>query len=313
MNRNSMDYVSNIVWNRCMASKPGEKALIVTDPDGERLEIAEALKSQCPCECRLMKMKPTGMAGREPGQEVAAAMFEADIVLAPTQHSITHTRATAAARNVGARVATMPEITKDMFLRAIPIDYEKMNKENVLLKKILQKINKLRITASAGTCIEVGLMKGREIENDNGLTTKPGELNNLPAGEVCFAPKEGCTNGVVFFDISSLGKRLKKPFKVVVKDGNAVNCENKELWKILSSVKNGTNVAEFALGTNPKAKPTGKILEDEKIRGTAHIAFGTSAALGGTVQTSIHLDNVFDKPTVEADGKAIIKEGKFLF
>lgn len=310
---NNLEEVSKIVWEQCIAAKPNEKALIVTDPVGERLEIGEALTLTCPCKCRLMEMKPTGMPGREPTSEVAEAMLDAEIVLAPTQYSITHTKATAQARKAGARVATMPGITKDMFVRAIPVDYESMDQANQKLLEILSNIKRIKVTTKSGTQLQLDIMPGRRIFNDNGITRNRGDLNNLPAGEVGFAPKEGSTNGILVIDLSSLGKRVDSPFSITIKEGNAVSCENKELWDSLRDVEKGTNVAEFAVGTNPRAIVTGRILEDEKVLGTAHMAFGTSAALGGTVQTSIHLDNVFNRPTIEADGKVIIKEGKFLF
>jgi leucyl aminopeptidase (aminopeptidase T) len=44
------------------------------------------------------------------------------------------------------------------------------------------------------------------------------------------------------------------------------------------------------VGTNEKARLTGNVLEDEKILGTVHIAFGASAGIGGTVSVPIHLD-----------------------
>ena len=62
----------------------------------------------------------------------------------------------------------------------------------------------------------------------------------------------------------------------------------------------GTNIAELGIGTNEKAKLTGNILEDEKILGTVHVAFGASAAIGGTVQVPVHLDCVVMKPDARA-------------
>ena len=56
--------------------------------------------------------------------------------------------------------------------------------------------------------------------------------------------------------------------------------------------EDGTNVAELGIGTNERAELTGNVLEDEKILGTAHVAFGASAAIGGTVQVPVHLDCV---------------------
>ena len=45
------------------------------------------------------------------------------------------------------------------------------------------------------------------------------------------------------------------------------------------------------------------MLEDEKLLGTAHVAFGASAAIGGTVQVPVHLDCVVMKPMVSVDGE----------
>ena len=74
----------------------------------------------------------------------------------------------------------------------------------------------------------------------------------------------------------------------------------------------GTNVAELGIGTNEKAILTGNILEDEKIFGTAHVAFGASAAIGGNIQVPVHLDVVSLRPEVTVDGTPIVLEGKLL-
>jgi leucyl aminopeptidase (aminopeptidase T) len=74
----------------------------------------------------------------------------------------------------------------------------------------------------------------------------------------------------------------------------------------------GTNVAELGIGTNEKATLTGQVIEDEKILGSAHVAFGASAGIGGTVQVPIHLDCIVTKPTVELDGEAIVRDGELL-
>ena len=90
----------------------------------------------------------------------------------------------------------------------------------------------------------------------------------------------------------------------------------KEAEKIRSLLrpfgKQGRNIAEIGIGTNPKARLTGIVIEDEKVRETAHVAFGTSKSIGGKIQSEIHQDNVFLKPDISVDGKLIIKQGKFL-
>ena len=51
---------------------------------------------------------------------------------------------------------------------------------------------------------------------------------------------------------------------------------------------------------------TGELLEDEKILGTCHVAFGASAAIGGTVQVPVHLDCVVLEPEVSVDGEPLV-------
>jgi leucyl aminopeptidase (aminopeptidase T) len=74
----------------------------------------------------------------------------------------------------------------------------------------------------------------------------------------------------------------------------------------------GTNVAELGIGTNSKATLTGNILEDEKIAGSAHVAFGASAAIGGNVQVPVHLDVVSLRPEVTIDDTPVTLEGRLL-
>jgi aminopeptidase len=74
----------------------------------------------------------------------------------------------------------------------------------------------------------------------------------------------------------------------------------------------GTNVAELGIGTNPKARLSGEVLEDEKILGTAHVAFGASAAIGGTVQVPVHLDCVVMKPDLTVDDEPVVRDGNLV-
>ena len=55
-------------------------------------------------------------------------------------------------------------------------------------------------------------------------------------------------------------------------------------------------MAEFGIGTNDKAILTGIILEDEKVMGTIHIAFGDNKSMGGSVRVASHLDGLIKQP-----------------
>ncbi|MFA6456616.1 MAG: aminopeptidase, partial [Bacteroidota bacterium] len=75
--------------------------------------------------------------------------------------------------------------------------------------------------------------------------------------------------------------------------------------------KDAYNVAEFGIGTNDKAIITGKIIEDEKVMGTIHIAFGDNKSMGGTVRVASHLDGLVKHPTVWFDDNKIMADGQF--
>ena len=74
----------------------------------------------------------------------------------------------------------------------------------------------------------------------------------------------------------------------------------------------GTNLAELGVGTNERARLTGNILEDEKILGTVHVAFGASAGIGGTVSVPIHLDAVVLEATLVVDGRTVLQSGEYV-
>jgi len=54
------------------------------------------------------------------------------------------------------------------------------------------------------------------------------------------------------------------------------------------------------------------ILEDEKVMGTIHIAFGDNKSMGGSVRVASHLDGLVKRPTVWFDGEKIMDGGRLL-
>ena len=74
----------------------------------------------------------------------------------------------------------------------------------------------------------------------------------------------------------------------------------------------GRNLAELGIGTNDKATITGNVLEDEEVMGTVHLAFGDNSTFGGKVKVDVHLDGMIMNPTVVADGRQIMKDGRFM-
>jgi len=69
-------------------------------------------------------------------------------------------------------------------------------------------------------------------------------------------------------------------------------------------------VAELGVGTNDHATITGKVLEDEKVYGTVHVALGNNAHFGGVNNVPYHADGVITKPTLAIDGEVVIENGE---
>ena len=116
--------------------------------------------------------------------------------------------------------------------------------------------------------------------------------------------------------LASIGLVQGHPAHLTIEAGRltkATGPEGERLYELLTGAgEQGTNLAELGVGTNERARLTGNILEDEKMLGTVHIAFGASAAMGGTVSVPIHIDSVVLKPTLTIGGTAVLSQGRFL-
>ncbi len=302
-----------------LAVKPGENLLVITDTEKEDIG-RELFKAglELGAEAQLVVMKPRTRNAEEPPAPIAEAWKHTDVFIAPTKYSLTHTQARKAAVDRGARGATMPGITRDIFERTLAVDY----RESVVVlgKRMLDKLkgaNEIRILSPQGTDITFSI-KGREPHLDSGIYDEPGSWGNLPAGEVYVAPLEGTGEGVVVIDASLSGGigLLRNPVKVIVRRGIATEIlggeEAEKLKYILKSAgnENAFNFpAELGIGCNPAARVTGVVLEDEKVYGTVHLAFGDNSTFGGNVKAGVHIDGVIFRPTLIVDGDLIIEEG----
>jgi leucyl aminopeptidase (aminopeptidase T) len=107
----------------------------------------------------------------------------------------------------------------------------------------------------------------------------------------------------------------EEPAALTVRDGHIVEAEGGLGPDYLALLKahgdRGTNLAELGVGTNDRAQLTGSVLEDEKILGTVHVAFGASAGIGGTVSVPIHLDVVVLEATLVVDGQTVLDGGRY--
>ncbi len=315
--REDLGRAVSAVVNDCLGVRDGEEVLVIANPAtlglGERLR-GEAGRAGADAVLALMAERATH-AGEPPGP-VAAAMAAADVVLAPTVQSLSHTDARKRASEAGARIATLPGVTEEMLARVMSADMAELRRRGHAIADVLDAGTEARITCANGSDLRLGL-EGRSAIPDAGELSGPAAFGNLPCGEGFISPDDRACEGTLVVDgtIAEVGVPAA-PVTLTVEGGrltDATGSEGEALMKLLAAGgEQATTIAELGIGTNEKAILTGNVLEDEKLLGTAHVAFGASAAIGGRIQVPVHLDCVIMRPVVTVDGTEIVRDGELL-
>lgn len=309
---------SVIALRDCLGTKPGERVLIVSDEPMRKLaqSLLKATK-ELGNDVVLVEILPRSSNGEEPPAEIAGLMKAFDIVLCPTSKSMTHTDARREACAHGVRIATLPNVSEEIMIRCMNADYGKIAERTLKLCELLEQSQSIRVRAPAGTDITMPI-RGRKAFSSSGMLREKGQWGNLPTGEAYIAPEEGKSNGVVVVDgsMATIGI-VVNPVRIMVENGYATEISGgaeAEMFKELIAPfgKDARTVAEFGIGTNDQAILSGKIIEDEKVMGTIHIAFGDNKSMGGSIRVASHLDGLVRMPTVWFDDQLIMKNGKFV-
>ena len=318
---------ANTVIDTCMDLRRGENILIVCDPTttdiGQALHDAAGKRS----DRVLLVVMPKGRHhGEEPPSPVANLMRQQQVVIAPTRYSLTHTRAVRQAIKDGARVATMPGMTNEMFTRGgMSADFAAIKKHMGEMSPVLRRKRIVNVKSDAGTNVTFEVNWREWKLDDNGICNRPRMLTNLPAGKIFTLPREGTMNGTVVIDGSWDSALVDEAVVLQIEDGLVVDVKGGtaaaqirqafgEAAKRLRSKdqENVWTVAEFGFGMNPQARLMGSVLEDEKRLGTAYFSIGDNTTLGGTSAVGIHVSGVMDSPSIWLDETVIVENGTFL-
>jgi len=209
---------------------------------------------------------------------------------------------------------------ENFYFNACLLDYQKMGKAMLPLKKLMDKTSKVHIKGK-DTDLQFSLKGQKAIICDGRM--------NIPDGEVYTAPVKDSINGYVQFNTDTTHNgdffsNIKLEFKngKIIKGTSMAN--NDKFQKILDIDAGSRYMGEFALGVNPYiTHPILDILFDEKISGSFHMAIGNSyedETNNGNV-SSIHWDLVkiqtpengggeiwFDNRLIRKDGLFVLSE-----
>lgn len=267
----------------------------------------------------MLYMPILGINGDEPPNQLIDIMRSVDVVAAATTKSIIHTGPRHQATKGGVRVASIPMMEEDSFIRIMSAEIDQVVATSNELAASYRDVNEVHITTELGTDIRL-IVKERSPIVSTGVLNLLGAWGNLPSGEVYIAPIEDQSEGILVIDatFAELGL-LDSPITIEISKGkiqsiNGKGPKVKALVKLLDKYENdeAKTLAEFGIGTNYKAQISGFIGEDEKVLGTCHFAFGNNFSFGGTLTPPIHLDCVVMKPTIKFDGKEIMVNGNYI-
>ena len=318
--------ISDMVVQTCMDIRRGENVLIVCDPTtaeiGQSLHIATQKRSD---RVLLIVMPKSRHHGEEPPSPVAALMRQQQVVIAATKYSLTHTRAARQALKDGARIATMPGMTFELYTEGgMTANFQDVKRRISNIANFLRRRRIINVKSESGTDVTFEVNWRDWKLDDNGICNRPRMLTNLPAGKVFILPKEGTMNGTIVIDGSWDSTLIDEPVEFIVEDGTVVDVKGGtlaatirqsygEVAKKLKAKDRESvwTVAEFGFGMNPSARLVGNVLEDEKRMGSCYFSIGDNTGLGGTSNAGIHVSGVLSEPSVWLDDSCLTEAGEF--
>jgi leucyl aminopeptidase (aminopeptidase T) len=216
----SLETAARVVILQSLAVQPGERVVIVTNPEPDVDAISRALYREIvaagafptllwqPVKTQLDPMEDAvrgallsepdiyiSMSAGKIGKDVrgAAQPYLADGVSYDSVGSyLIHGKKRT-------RGFWSPGITAELFAAAVPADFSQLKTDCAWLAERLSKAQAIRVTSPGGTEITFATT-GRRAFVDDGDFSRPGTGGNLPAGEAYISPVVGSTSGRIVYD-----------------------------------------------------------------------------------------------------------------
>ena len=308
-----------------MLVKPGENVVITYDSSTDR-RVAEAAANAA----HIIGAVPTLIcyptskhSYGDPPPPVGAAVGKADVWIEFAYVSVMHSPAYRQAVDVnGARYICLLGMDVEMLVNTISnVDVDTVVEFGEFLKARFERAKDILITSREGTNLR-GNLGGRIVRHSGQKATKKGYPVML-GGQISFCPLEETIEGTLVFDgaifpPASLGI-LKNKVVLELKKGRVTDFSGEgDDWLIFKRWiesfrdENMYLLAHYSLGFNPGVtKPTGRIVEDERVFGCMEFGIGSQGvAIGGRHWSAAsHTDGTVLRPTIVLDGDIFEEDG----
>jgi leucyl aminopeptidase (aminopeptidase T) len=253
----------------------------------------------------------------DPPRPVAVGLAQADVWIDFAVAYHLYSPAYHAAVAAGCIYLCLTGMDADMMVRTIGrVPYKPLQEMATRLYQLSQAATVIRVTASAGTDLTMRVDKAGDL-----FWEPPPAVGGYPqmlGGQSGFMAHQENFEGMLVFDAAlwppaELGV-LRQPVRLTVERGRVIRIdggyEARVFRRWLESFDCPTmfQVDHACYGFNPGVtRPTGRILEDERIFGCMQFGIGPSA-LGAPS----HTDGVVLNPTVYLDQVLIEEEGRYV-
>jgi len=218
------------------------------------------------------------------------------------------------------RYLNISGINVDMLVRTIGrVDMQALGEFQGRLTNMIRLANKIKLTSPAGEDIEMEFDAKAPVVNDVGYADTPGP--HFLSGQLT-PGYSSLVNGTIVFDgsvVPPIGL-LKEPVRLFVKNGRVKRIEGGkdalglDAWLKSFNDPDMYRIAHLSFGSNPGAKLTGNIVEDERIWGGTEWGLGyvgsDLTSDGKPIPAASHTDGTSLNTSVWLDGVQIFDKGR---
>jgi hypothetical protein len=196
---------------------------------------------------------------------------------------------TALAKKMGFRGATMHGCNETILRSGLAKNYDDVSLKAERFRQALTRCDNVVIEFEAlGEKYRLTMELARqEAQKSHGLCRTPGEIANLPAGEIYWVPSNA--RGQFPMKLKEDGTlALMEVADGRVKNGKLLRGNASSLEKLLATFQTDPATGQLGeLGLGTQVLPvSGADIQDEKILGTMHVATGRDDHLGGHIDVS---------------------------
>jgi len=220
------------------------------------------------------------------------------------------------------RYMNLSGMNVDMLVRTIGrVDMQALKEFQGKLAGMVKAAKNIRLTSPAGEDVEMGFDPKGPVVNDVGFADTPGP--HFLSGQLT-PGYSSSVNGVIVFDgsvVPPIGL-VKEPVKLHVRNGRVERIEGGkdaltlDTWLRSFDDPSMFRVAHLSFGSNPGAKLTGNIVEDERVWGSTEWGLGYVGPDltndGKPITAASHTDGVCLNTSVWLDELQIFDKGKLV-